>query len=55
MNFSRALPNSVLVRFLCSLILWFASEQVLALGCTAATTYTNTGTRLTIRSAQVSR
>lgn len=44
MNFSRALPNSVLVRFLCSLILWFASEQVLALGCTAATTYTNNGT-----------
>ena len=44
MAFSRALPNSVLVRFLCSLILWFASEQVLALGCTASYTYTNNGT-----------
>lgn len=44
MTFSCALPDSVLVRFLCSLILWFVSEQVLALGCTAIYTYTNNGT-----------
>ncbi|MFZ1569076.1 MAG: SdrD B-like domain-containing protein [Thiolinea sp.] len=50
MNFSRALPNSVLVRFLCSLILWFASEQVLALGCTAAITYINDAGTNTSRS-----
>ena len=44
MTLSRALSSSALVRFFCSLILWFLSEQVLALGCTAASyTYTDNG------------
>lgn len=45
MPHSRALLPSVLVRCLCSLILCSLSEQVLALGCTAASyTYTDNGT-----------
>ena len=45
MTFSRVLPSSALGRFLCGLSLCFLTEQVFALGCTAASyTYVDNGT-----------